>query len=81
MKKILLPLVFFTGFVIKSNSQASSKAKTSFAEKKLAATDPSIENVFPAAGFVGLGTITPGAPLEIKRGAGNTNKKNFLLKL
>jgi hypothetical protein len=36
MKKILLPLVFFTGFVIKSNSQASSKAKKSFAENKLA---------------------------------------------
>jgi hypothetical protein len=81
MKKILLPLVFFTGFVVKSNSQAISKAKTSFAEKKLAATDPSIENVYPAAGFVGLGIITPGAPLEIKRGTGNTNKKNFLLKL
>ena len=39
------------------------------------------ENVFPSTGFIGIGTPTPSAPLEIKKGAGNVNKKNFLLKL
>jgi len=39
------------------------------------------ENVFPSAGFAGIGTQTPGAPLEIKRGAGNVRNKNILLKL
>ena len=43
--------------------------------------DGSKENVFPNAGFTGIGILTPGAPLEIKRGVGNIKTKNFLLKL
>ncbi len=39
------------------------------------------ENVYPSAGFAGIGTQTPGAPLEIKHGAGNVRNKNILLKL
>lgn len=39
------------------------------------------ENVFPSSGFAGIGTQTPGASLEIKRGAGNVRNKNILLKL
>ncbi len=43
--------------------------------------DGNKENVFPSSGYIGIGTLTPSAPLEVKRGAGNTTKKNFLLKL
>ncbi|MEQ1624905.1 MAG: hypothetical protein ABL870_09450 [Sediminibacterium sp.] len=39
------------------------------------------DNVFPSSGFAGIGTQTPGAPLEIKKGAGNVRNKNILLKL
>ncbi|OYU53920.1 MAG: hypothetical protein CFE25_17690 [Chitinophagaceae bacterium BSSC1] len=39
------------------------------------------ENVFPSSGFAGIGTQTPGAALEIKKGAGNVRNKNILLKL
>jgi len=39
------------------------------------------ENYFPNTGFTGIGTQTPGAPLEIKKGAGNVRTKNILLKL
>ena len=39
------------------------------------------QNVFPEAGFVGIGILNPGAPLEIKKAAGNTRNKNILLKL
>ncbi|MFX6258384.1 hypothetical protein ABTF80_20235, partial [Acinetobacter baumannii] len=39
------------------------------------------ENILSPSGFAGIGTLTPTAPLEIKRGAGNTRNKNILLKL
>ncbi len=39
------------------------------------------QNVFPESGFAGIGILTPGAPLEIKKGIGNTRSKNILLKL
>lgn len=39
------------------------------------------DNVFPSFGFAGIGIQTPGAPLEIKKGAGNVRNKNILLKL
>lgn len=39
------------------------------------------QNIFPEAGFVGIGILSPGAPLEIKKAAGNTRNKNILLKL
>lgn len=60
---------------IRSKSSATTRTESSNA------VDGSKENVFPTAGYVGIGVLTPSAPLEIKRGAGNTTKKNFLLKL
>jgi hypothetical protein len=59
------------------------RTKTSSASKPESAivVDGNKENVFPSSGYIGIGTLTPSAPLEIKRGAGNTTKKNFLLKL
>ena len=59
------------------------RTKTSSASKpeSAIAVDGNKENVFPSSGYIGIGTLTPSAPLEIKRGAGNTTKKNFLLKL
>lgn len=91
MKKILLSILFLSTFVVFSKSQVApnTKAKTKSEPKSIsgnkadqaAGEEGNRENVFPIAGFVGVGILTPGAPLEIKRGAGNTNKKNFLLKL
>ncbi|MDE3234704.1 MAG: hypothetical protein KGO81_02030 [Bacteroidota bacterium] len=42
---------------------------------------PNSENHFPLSGNAGIGTNTPMAALEIKRGAGDTRKKNVLLQL
>jgi hypothetical protein len=39
------------------------------------------ENQFPSTGFVGIGTKKPQAPIEIKKNAGDTRKKNILLQL
>ncbi len=44
-------------------------------------TFPNSENQFPVIGNVGIGTKAPQAALEIKRGAGDTRKKNILLQL
>lgn len=44
-------------------------------------TYPNSENHFPLTGNAGIGTNTPQAPLEIKRNAGDTRKKNVLLQL
>jgi len=44
-------------------------------------TFPDSENQFPLNGNAGIGTKAPQAPLEIKRGAGDTRKKNILLQL
>jgi hypothetical protein len=38
-------------------------------------------NIFSTTGFSGIGTLSPTAPLEIKKNAGNTRNKNILLKL
>ncbi|MEI8075650.1 MAG: hypothetical protein WCH78_12950 [Bacteroidota bacterium] len=85
MKKKLVSFVFCSSLAIYSFGQVppTIKPKTSSANKSVAGNlgDGSKENVFPSAGFVGIGTQTPSAPMEIKRGAGNTTKKNFLLKL
>jgi hypothetical protein len=44
-------------------------------------TFPNSDNQFPLNGNVGIGTKAPQVALEIKRGAGDTRKKNFLLQL
>ncbi|MFY7900752.1 MAG: hypothetical protein ACOVNY_11255 [Chitinophagaceae bacterium] len=44
-------------------------------------TFPDSENQFPLNGNAGIGTKAPQAPLEIKKGAGDTRKKNILLQL
>lgn len=44
-------------------------------------TFPNSDNQFPLNGNVGIGTKAPQAALEIKRTAGDTRKKNFLLQL
>lgn len=42
---------------------------------------PNSENQFPVIGNVGIGTKAPQSALEIKRSAGDTKRKNFLLQL
>ncbi len=44
-------------------------------------TFPNSENQFPLTGNVGIGTKKPQAPIEIKKNAGDTRKKNVLLQL
>ncbi len=39
------------------------------------------ENMFSPTGFSGIGTLSPTAPLEIKKNGGNSRNKNILLKL
>jgi hypothetical protein len=39
------------------------------------------ENIFSPTGFSGIGTLSPTAPLEIKKDGGNSRNKNILLKL
>ncbi len=41
----------------------------------------SAENIFSPTGFSGIGTLSPSAPFEIKKGIGNSRNKNILLKL
>jgi hypothetical protein len=42
---------------------------------------PNSENHFPLIGNIGIGTSAPQTALEIKRNAGDTRKKNYLLQL
>jgi hypothetical protein len=85
MKNKLIFFVFCSSLAIYSFGQVppTIRTKTSAANKSESANavDGNKENVFPTSGYIGIGTLTPSAPLEIKRGAGNTTKKNFLLKL
>ncbi|MBY0481766.1 MAG: hypothetical protein K2Q21_10445 [Chitinophagaceae bacterium] len=84
MKKIIF-FSFFLGLIaINAIGQVAPNTKPkpySGSKPSTSANDAGRENVFPANGFVGIGIPTPSAPLEIKRGAGNTTKKNILLKL
>lgn len=85
MKNKLILFVFCCGIatfcfaqvppIIRTKSNANTKSDATIA------IDANKENIFPSSGFIGIGTLTPSAPLEIKRGVGNTTKKNFLLKL
>ena len=83
MKRILLVLSVITiGHTTLLAQRPSGKPKTVAVpvDENAAATGDK-QNVFPEAGFVGIGILTPGAPLEIKKAAGNTRNKNILLKL
>jgi len=83
MKRILLVLSVITiGHTSLLAQRPSGKPKTAAVpvDENAAATGDK-QNVFPEAGFAGIGILTPGAPLEIKKGAGNTRNKNILLKL
>ncbi len=42
---------------------------------------PDRENAFPAKGKIGIGTLAPQYPLEIKGGGGNTRQKNVMMAL
>lgn len=81
MKKILFSFVFCSTLAVYSFGQVAPSTRTRSTPTTTNVSDGSKENVFPSSGFVGVGTLTPSAPLEIKRGAGNTTKKNVLLKL
>jgi hypothetical protein len=39
------------------------------------------ENTFPLIGNAGIGTLTPGFPLEINKSAGDGNNKNYMINL
>jgi hypothetical protein len=85
MKKIFISslisfLITHIGFaqVAPNTSRPKTTPSNSAASQQM---DGSKENVFPSSGFTGIGILTPGAPLEIKRGVGNIRTKNFLLKL
>lgn len=85
MKKVLLlslSTVFFQIAIQAQRPTTSGKPKTVAApvDANAAATGDK-QNIFPEAGFVGIGILTPGAPIEIKKAAGNTRNKNILLKL
>jgi trimeric autotransporter adhesin len=83
--------VFFCGIICLGLFQFSAKAQrpTSSGKPKPLAVNQTIatpaagdaQNVFPESGFAGIGILTPGAPMEIKKGIGNTRSKNILLKL
>lgn len=89
MKRLFFaPLLFSALIGIAQNTDTKPKANpfVGTTEKKeqpatTPAPDPTATNIFPVKGFAGIGILTPGAPLEIKRGIGNSRGKNFLLKL
>ncbi|MCX6205558.1 MAG: hypothetical protein NTZ19_04815 [Bacteroidetes bacterium] len=81
MKKNLFSFVFCSCLAIYSFGQVAPSTRTKTAPPTTNVSDGSKENVFPSSGFIGIGTLTPSAPMEIKRGAGNTTKKNVLIKL
>lgn len=60
--------------------QSQQQMQTQPAQKQVVIVAPR-ENIFPNTGFAGIGTLEPTSPLEIKKNAGNTRSKNFLLKL
>lgn len=82
---------FFCGIIAFCLFQFSANAQrpTTSGKPKQLTTNQSIDNpdtgdaqnIFPIAGFAGIGVLTPGAPLEIKKGVGNIRSKNILLKL
>ena len=75
-----IALLLFNTTLLAQRPSTSNRTNTVGAAAKNAG-DGNKENIFPAAGYAGIGLLNPTAPLEIKRGAGNTSRKNFLLKL
>jgi hypothetical protein len=87
MKRIVYTLGI-TGLIFASNIAIAQRPSTSGKPKPVVESneEPATpkgekENILSASGFAGIGTLTPTAPLEIKRGAGNTRNKNIMLKL
>ncbi len=86
MKKIFFcSTICLCLFQFSANAQrptSSGKAKPIASNQTIAIpTTGDAQNVFPESGFAGIGILTPGAPMEIKKGIGNTRSKNILLKL
>lgn len=85
MKRLFFIAAFFSSIICFGQNPGTKPKANPFAgsaEKKDAPTaDANATNLFPTKGFAGIGTLTPGAPLEIKRGIGNSRGKNFLIKL
>lgn len=83
-KRFICGILFIVAFGVTASAQrpsTSAKNKTAAAAQKETAEDANAENVFPATGFAGIGILSPTAPLEIRKSAGNTRNKNFMLKL
>jgi len=83
MKRIVYTLGI-TGLLLANAALAQRPSSSGKARTNTEATEDSKEskeNILSPNGFAGIGTLTPTAPLEIKRGAGNTRNKNIMLKL
>lgn len=83
MKRIVYTLgiigLLSVNIALAQRPSSSGKARTS--TETTDNSKESKENILSPSGFAGIGTLTPTAPLEIKKGAGNTRNKNILLKL
>lgn len=83
MKRIVYTLGI-TGLLLANTALAQRPNSSGKARTSTETTEDgkeSKENIFSPNGFAGIGTLTPTAPLEIRRGAGNTRNKNIMLKL
>ncbi|MBX9732727.1 MAG: hypothetical protein K2X37_01595 [Chitinophagaceae bacterium] len=83
MKRIVYTLGI-TGLLLANTALAqrpSSSGKARTSTETTEDSKESKENILSPNGFAGIGTLTPTAPLEIRRGAGNTRNKNIMLKL
>jgi hypothetical protein len=83
MKRIVYTLGI-TGLLMANTALAqrpSSSGKARTSTETTEDSKESKENILSPNGFAGIGTLTPTAPLEIRRGAGNTRNKNIMLKL
>jgi hypothetical protein len=83
-KQFICGTITLFAFAATANAQrptTGTRTKPVISAVKETTEDANKENVFPSSGFAGIGIMAPTAPLEIKKGAGNTRGKNFLLKL
>jgi hypothetical protein len=85
-KKLLIGVLalFVQHLTVSAQMPTTYPLANNQAEKKVVAAPTKAgnkENIFSTSGFSGIGTLSPTAPLEIKKNAGNTRNKNILLKL